>query len=187
MPKKKKFQKEEIVDAAYEIVKMHGFNQLNARKLAKKLNCSVQPIFHNFATMEELIKEVHHKIYQTYVSYMSIDLHDEKVYKKIGMSYIQFAKDFPEFFKILFMQETNQNVEYFMRTDTMYDHIIQAGQQMTHLSYEEQKKFHVKVWVFTHGIACLVATNTVQLSEQEIADLLGVTVMEMLNGRIKES
>ena len=41
MPKKKKFQKEEIVDAAYEIVKMHGLNQLNARRLAKKLNCSV--------------------------------------------------------------------------------------------------------------------------------------------------
>ena len=107
----------------------------------------------------------------------------EKVYKKIGMSYIQFAKDFPEFFKILFMQQTNQKVEYFMRTDTMYDQIIQAGQKMTHLSYEEQEKFHIKVWIFTHGIACLVATNTVQLSEQEIADLLGTTVMEMMLGR----
>ncbi len=54
---------------------------------------------------------------------------------------------------------------------------------MTHLSYEEQEKFHIKVWIFTHGIACLVATNTVQLSEQEIADLLGTTVMEMMLGR----
>ncbi|MCI9177146.1 MAG: WHG domain-containing protein [Clostridia bacterium] len=39
-------------------------------------------------------------------------------------------------------------------TDSAGDDIIKAGQKLTGLSYEEQKKFHVKVWIFTHGIAC---------------------------------
>ena len=50
------------------------------------------------------------------------------------------------------------------------------------LSYDEQTKFHVKVWVFTHGIACLVATRTVQFTDNEIAELLESTVRQMLVG-----
>lgn len=187
MPRKTKFQKEEIINSAYEIVMEQGFDQLNARKIAKRLGCSVQPIFHNFSSMEELMSEVHDKIYQTYVSYMSVDLREEKAYKKMGMSYIQFAKDYPQFFKILFMHQTNQKVESFVQKDALHDHIIQAGQQLTHLSYEDQKNFHIKVWIFTHGIACLIASDTVQLNQQEIATLLETTVIEMMNGLKKKT
>lgn len=58
----------------------------------------------------------------------------------------------------------------------------QKGQELTRLSFEEQKQFHIKVWIFTHGIACLVATKTVEFSDEEISDLLGNTVLEMLKG-----
>ena len=53
---------------------------------------------------------------------------------------------------------------------------------MTGLSFEEQKKFHVKVWIFTHGIACLVATNTVEFSDEEIEKLLTESVKHMILG-----
>ena len=182
MPPTRKFQKEEIINTAYEIVKKEGFKNVNARRIAKELGCSVQPIFHNFENMEELYQTVYEKIYEQYKKYMLNGANKEKAYKQMGLAYIQFAKDYPEFFKIIFMQKTQLKPEGFILADDAGDEIIKAGQKLTGLSYEKQKKFHVKVWIFTHGIACLVATNTVKLTNNEIDELLEGTVRQMLKG-----
>lgn len=176
------FKKEDVLNITYEIVKKEGFEGVNARKIATELKSSVHPIFRHFNDMEELKKAVYEKIYTKYQEYMLSGANEEKSYKRMGLSYIKFAKDYPEFFKIIFMQKTNLDVEKFMMADKIGDDIIKAGQILTGLSYEEQKKFHVKVWIFTHGIACLVATKTVEFSDEEISELLGNTVLEMLEG-----
>ncbi len=187
MPPIPKFSKEDILNCAYEIVKKEGFEGLNARKIAKVLGCSVQPIFHNFTSMEELNKEVHQLIYHKYQEYMlSAKEKEDNPYKQMGLSYIKFASDYPEFFKILFMQKTNLNANDFVMTDSIGEDVIKTGQMVTGLSYEEQKKFHVKVWIFTHGIACLVATKTIQFTKEEIEELLAKSIKEMLIGYKKE-
>lgn len=181
MPPSKKYTKEEILNIAYQIVEKEGFKNLNARRIAKELHASVQPIFHNFTSMEELKSSVYEKIYETYQNYMESKTNQPE-YKQSGLSYIKFAKDHPELFKILFMKETNDSPDDFIVADSKGEEIIRKGQQMTGLSYEEQKKFHVKVFIFTHGIACLVATKTVKLSDIEIEKLLTNTVLELLKG-----
>lgn len=80
------------------------------------------------------------------------------------------------------MQKTDLSAESIVINDDMGNDVIKMGQILTGLSYEEQTKFHVKVWVFTHGIACLVATRTVQFTDNEIAELLESTVRQMLVG-----
>ena len=47
MPKVK-FTKEIIVEAAYELMKIEGFNNLSVRKIAKYLKSSTAPIYFNF-------------------------------------------------------------------------------------------------------------------------------------------
>ena len=182
MPRKITFQKEDVLNTAYEIVEKEGFEGINARRIASELNSSVHPIFTHFKDMEELKKAVYEKIYGKYQEYMLSGANEEKAYKKMGMSYIEFAKDYPEFFKIIFMQKTNLNAENFVMADKIGDDVIKKGQILTGLSFEEQKQFHIKVWIFTHGIACLVATKTVEFSNEEISKLLGNTVLEMLKG-----
>ncbi|MCM1052872.1 MAG: TetR/AcrR family transcriptional regulator [Ruminococcus sp.] len=182
MPPIKKFQKDDIIDITCKIIEEEGLRNVNARRIASFLGSSVQPIFHNFASMEELINEAFKKIYEKYQEYMLSGINKEKPYKEMGLSYIRFAKDYPEFFKMIFMQETNFNAEKFIMLDDLGNDVIKKGQMLSNLSYEEQKKFHIKVWIFTHGIACLVATKTINISDEEIEKLLETTVLEMLNG-----
>ncbi|MDE5630473.1 MAG: hypothetical protein K2I70_02630, partial [Bacilli bacterium] len=106
--------------------------------------------------------------------------------KEMGLNYIRFAKDYPEFFKIIFMQASNLDAENFIMADNAGNDVITSGQKLTGLSFEEQKKFHIRVWIFTHGIACLVATNTITISDDEISELLGNSVRQMLIGYLKE-
>lgn len=182
MPPVKKFKRDDFVDKAYEIARLEGLNAINARRIGYELGCSVQPIFHNFSNMDELKKCVYEKICEKYREYMTVDDDEPKQYKKQGMGYIMFARDYPNFFKELMMMSTKMRPKEFVMADGMGDSVIRAGQKLTGLSYEEQKKFHIKVWIFTHGLACLIATKTINLSLEEIESLLEDTVREMMAG-----
>ena len=183
MPPIKRFEKEDIVNTAYEIVKKEGFSGLNARRIAKELRCSVQPIFHNFETMEELEEVVKKKIYDKFDEKIRNASDKEKPYLAKGMAYIRFAKDYPEFFKILFMKKSDLSPKDFILNDkATTDTVLEAGQAVFNLSSEEQNEIHVKSWIFTHGIACLVATATIEYSEEELKDLLGSAVRQLIYG-----
>lgn len=182
MPSTSKIQKEDIINVAYEIVKKDGMEEINARRIAKELKCSVQPIFYQFASMEELKKAVCDKIYEVYKEYMLSGINGEKAYKSMGISYVRFARDYPEFFKILFMQRTEMNPSNFEKIDHMGNKIIKTGQGFTGLSDAEQKEFHLRVWIFTHGIATLVVTETIKFTDEEIDKLISDAVRQMVKG-----
>lgn len=182
MPSSTKIQKEDILNIAFKIAEKEGMEGINARIIAKKLKCSVQPIFYQFSNMEELRKAVYKKIYEVYKNYMLSGRNKECAYREIGISYIKFAKDYPEFFKEIFMKKPLLDKENLIIIDNVSEEIIKAGQEFSGLSFEEQKKFHTKVWIFTHGIATLVVTKTIEFSEEEIKELLSSTVSEMIQG-----
>lgn len=57
MPPKCKFTKEEIIQAAFEMVRTEGFSELTARALGGRLGSSPKPIFSIFTSMEEVQEE----------------------------------------------------------------------------------------------------------------------------------
>ena len=70
MPPKAKITKEEIVDTALELVRACGEDAINARAVAVRLNCSTQPIFSNFSSMDDLHKAVSEAAYSTYLDFL---------------------------------------------------------------------------------------------------------------------
>lgn len=182
MPPIRKFEREDIINVAYDVIKNEGMEAINARRIAKELNSSVQPIFHNFSNMEELKSSVLDKIYNTYVEYMNNGAADKNSYKGMGLAYINFAKDYPNFFKIFFMNESKLSPDNFIQNDNVGNDVLKNGQSFTGLSMEEQKKFHLKVWILTHGIATMVASKTVDFSDGQIEELLTDTTRELLIG-----
>ena len=42
----------------------------------------------------------------------------------------------------------------------------------TRLKDDDLKEFHIKMWIFAHGIATLVANNTCDLTDEQISKLL---------------
>ena len=182
MPPAKKIQKEAILETAYELAKAEGLETLNARRIAKELACSTQPIYHNFATMEELKEEVVKQIYQTYVSYIQKGMQEEKAYLGVGLAYIHFAKDYPYFFRTLFMKESGRLPLDFIQNVSVGKGVLRQGQIFSGLTEEQMKAFHLKVWIFTHGLAVLAADHTVRFTDREIRELLASTTRELLAG-----
>ena len=58
MPPKSKINKQDILTSSLEIIRKSGFEEVNARSIAKEMNCSTNPIFRVYKNMDELKEEL---------------------------------------------------------------------------------------------------------------------------------
>lgn len=183
MVKNRKISKAEVVKAALEVLKTTSIDDLTTRRVAEQLDSSVQPIFYNFESMDELKQVARQTIYNFYQQCMLEGAQNEPAYRGMGLAYIKFAQNYPNYFKILFMSHTNLDPNLVISRDDQTNRILEAGMRMTGFDPETQRQFHLKVWIFTHGLATLVATQTIEISDQEIERLLTETVWAMAIGQ----
>ncbi len=170
MPTKIKITKDKILDAAFEIVQKKGIDKLSNRELAKKLNCSIRPIYYQFKSVLELNEELYNKIEKYFYKFLLDNMNDIPLYKQVGINYIKFAQKEKNLFKYLFMAETNLSTKEFITKDSDYKELEKIIKICTNL--EDVTSFHTKMWIFTHGMATLLATNTIKINEEEINKLL---------------
>ena len=173
MSKPTKITKEIILEKALEIVRTQGIEKVSNREIAKKLNSSIRPIYYQFKNSEELYNELLMKMETYFYSFLlDNEIEDIPKYKQIGINYIKFAKEEPNIFKALFMKKNNLVVENFIGQIKEFKEIEKFVKVSTNLKNEEIKSFHVKMWIFTHGLATLIASNTINFNDQQIRDLL---------------
>ena len=171
MPPKVKITKEEIIKTAVELVRTSGEDAINARAVAGALNCSTQPIFSNFATMEELHNAVLLDAYGRYHGFIKRELESGKYpqYKSFGMAYIRFAKEEKELFNLLFMCD-RQGKDLVPTSD--FDESVEMIMKANGVTKEKAALMHLEMWVCVHGIATILATSFLELDWELISNML---------------
>lgn len=175
MPPKAKFTKEEIIEAALEIVRSEGFPALTARALGAKLGSSARPIFTVFQSMEEVQQAVVDAAKAMYGEYVQIGLSDTPAFKGVGTQYILFSMNEPKLFQLLFMEERTdapELSEVLPIIDENYDAILSSVKDGYGLLPETAEKLYRHLWIYTHGIAALCATKTCRFSGKEISAMI---------------
>ena len=174
MPTKIRISKDMILDAAFEIVRKDGIEKLSNRELANKLKCSIRPIYYQFENVEEMQKELYKKIEHYFYKFL-LDNMVEGIpqYKQIGINYIKFAKKEKKLFQTLFMSDIGLSPDAFVsKSGEDYKEIEKLVKISTNLNEDDIKDFHTKMWIFSHGIATLVACGTVKLTDKQVQELL---------------
>ena len=174
MPTKIKISKDMILDAAFEIVRKDGMEKLSNRELASKLKCSIRPIYYQFENVEEMQKELYLKIEQYFYKFILDNMVKEiPKYKQVGINYIKFAKKEKKLFQTLFMTDVGLTPDAFvLKAGKDYKEIEKLIKISANIKEEDIKDFHTKMWIFCHGIATLVANDTIKLTDNQIQDLL---------------
>lgn len=174
MPTQIKISKEMILETAFEIVRKEGIDKLSNRELANQLKCSIRPIYYQFENVEELKKALYRKIEKYFYQFLlNHRIEGIPQYKQIGINYIKFAKKEKKLFQALFMSEVGLSLNDFVSKDGEdFQEIEKLIKISTNLNDENMKNFHTKMWIFCHGMATLVANNTVSLTDNQIQQLL---------------
>ncbi len=171
MPPKIKIVKNDIIEAALNLTRENGVETLNARSIAAALGCSTQPIFSNFATMEELRAAVIEAAYGVYLGFIRRETKSGKYpeYKAYGMAYIRFAKEESELFKLLFMRDRTG-------TDTSpspdFEKSVQMIMKANGIPYERAFLMHLEMWTSVHGIGVMIATSFLTFEWETISGML---------------
>ena len=185
MPPKAKFTKNEIINAGLEIVRRDGFEALTARALGAELGSSARPVFTVFESMEEVQNEVISAARSLYGAYQERGLNERNAFKGSGLGYIRFAAEQPKLFQLLFMKEAQAvpDLDNVLRQiDEYYDKIIAAVQSEYGFCHSTAKKLYLHMWIYSHGISVLLATNVCKFTENESSDML----YEVCSGLIRK-
>jgi len=172
MPPKVRICREDIVSTAVNIVRENGAEAINARTIAAVLHCSTQPIFSNFATMDDLRLAVVKEADVLYRQYMQREMESGQypAYKASGMAYIRFAKEEKELFKLLYMRDRSQEI---ISKEMVLDGQIEAIlQKNTGLDADDMKMFHLEMWAYVHGIATMFATGFLDINWELVSKML---------------
>ena len=171
MPPKVKVTKEDIIKTALEMYREKGGASINARSIAASLGCSTQPVFSNFATMEEIQSALVAAAYELYLGFLQGESESGKypAYKAFGMAYIRFAKEEKELFKFLFMRDRN-NENIVPTTD--FNESVDIISLRNGVSKEIAELIHMEMWAFVHGIGTMLATSFCPLDWELISNML---------------
>ena len=174
MPTNVRITKDMILDTAFDIARSGGLEDVSNREIASRLGCSIRPIYYQFKNTDELKGELYAKIEKYFYTYLMDNMRDDiPPYKQVGINYIRFAREESHLFRILFMSETNLLPMGFVTKDEDdFRELAKFIKFSTKLSDDDIKTFHVRMWLFAHGIASLVASNTVVFSDTQIEKLL---------------
>jgi AcrR family transcriptional regulator len=173
MPPKIKVDKKKIIDAALEIVRKKGRSALNARSVADMLGCSTQPIFSNYANMDDLKLDVVKRAYDRYLEFREAESASGKypIYKASGMAYIRFAVEENELFKLLFMSGAEELSGYEDSKKDWSNTVVGVASTIS-IPEKSAEMFHFEMWMFVHGIAVMLATKNADIDTETVSSML---------------
>lgn len=186
MPPKAKTTKEMILDAVLEITRETGFETVNARSIADRLQCSTRPIFTCYKNMEDLKREFLDFAYEYYTQYVFEYNNSAKVKACLlyPLSYLEFAQNEPNLFKLLFISDMDLNMA---DANDFYNEI---GNEKRAESFAETigvdtghaKVIFLNLFLYTHGMAVLAVGKKLVLDRDRAEKML----IQVLSAFIKQ-
>lgn len=176
MPPKAKITKDMILKTVLDITRDTGFDTVNARSIACKLQCSTRPIFTCYENMDELKSEFLTFAYEYYEQYVVHYRNAAEVspFLILPLSYIEFAQEETHLFKLLFINDMDLEM-----TDAK-DFYKEIGNEKKArlfsdaigLELESAKVIYLDLFLYTHGIAVLTATKKLALDQNSAKKML---------------
>lgn len=179
MEKEKKIKhkediKELILNAAKETFVKNGYLGTSIRKIAAKIGYSPTTIYLYYKDKNDIIFHLHQEgfnlLKMMFTALINIDSPFERL-KALGKTYIQFAKENPEYYELMFVtKEPMDFLDEFNETlweegSRVFDSIRQTITECQEEGYFiEAKPEHVtlQAWSVVHGICSLYLTTRLQ-------------------------
>ena len=161
--------KEEVVDKAKSIIAATGWESLNARGLAKELNISTKPLYRMFKGMEEIKDLVYEDIYKFYDEFVTSRIDKEKALITLCVAYIEFAQEHKNLFKTLFLSNNLswKSIDSVLDEKWNQSAIINLVNKHGY-TFDSAKVLFMHIWLYSNGLATLLATNDMHLDSKEI-------------------
>lgn len=168
MPKQR-ITKEMVVNAAFELARTGGLEQVLVHAIAEKIGCSVQPIYSYCKNMEELRKDVTERVTYFIREYLASHIDAKDPFRSTGHAYIQLSREEPNLFKIFILHKR----EGISSLDDLYR--CEASEQIPtflaeklSIPVKQAKQLHLDMLIYTIGLGTIFSVTSPGISSDEI-------------------
>jgi AcrR family transcriptional regulator len=154
------YSREQIIEAAFELVREKGWPAVTTRAIAKKMGSSTMPIYSHVRSLDELEKEIRLKARALLKEFQQRS-YTEQVLLNLALGYIVFARDEKMLFRFLYLDKPDS---YDLEDEaSMKDSFLaefgeesEEGKELAGMKKSGQEAVVKYTWIFTHGLAMLV-------------------------------
>ena len=164
MPPPIHFTRDQVIQAAFDIVEKQGMGVLSARNVAKQLQSSTAPVYSYFNSIDTLKREVLKQAEELLTGYIEKPYTD-RIFLNLGTGIALFARDHRELYHSLFLEknEFQDIVDSFL---TNMQNFLRKDHRFTAMPVEDRNTMLYKMWIFTHGLATLICAGLVEDDSQ---------------------
>lgn len=174
MARTARISRDDIVAAAVELVRMQGHGCLNVRTLAAALGCSTQPVLYHFATMDEVRAATYEAVDELHSVFLTAGLEiAADPLMQLGLNYVRFAHEEPHLFRFLFQTNAfgGQDLATMVAAPEVRE-LVGIVAQSADMDLLHAQQVFLTIFVAAHGFASLVANNSLQYDETQVANVL---------------
>ena len=186
MPSSPKIKKEDMLQAALELVSKNGYAALNIKAVARELGCSTAPISWQFGGMDGLREDLI-PFAEQYVEdkYYSRNENEVAAFEQRGRGTIDLALENPNLFRFLYTGERSQILSTGFRLQTNNpdtDNVYQKMADLLGITLNQVMDFAMTMMVYTQGIGTLIASGIVKDTKENMYRMLHNTGLTYLKG-----
>ena len=168
--------KEQILDAALEIIIRDGHEALNIKTVSKEIGHSTQTVSWTFGNMKNFREEV----FDYALDYIDKKMYSDsenpiEEYGRVGVVYIYMAFDEPNL--IRFIRSDEHRFEqrggfgHSLNKDSMESRYASFAKQYGS-SLEEAARYMTDMMVYTHGLVSMILFGPLKISKEEAIKML---------------
>lgn len=168
MPKQK-ITKAMVVDAAFQLAREGGMEQVLVKNIAARLGCSVQPIYSYCRNMDGLRREVYARVRQFVRERFSQQGCGPGSFQATGLACVRLAKEEPQLFKLFILcpREGVSCLEDLCLTES--DPRLEAAiAAELGLDQEAARRLHINMIVYTVGLGAIFSTAAPGIPAEDI-------------------
>lgn len=183
MPKQK-ITKEMVVDAAFELAKEGGAENVLVKNIAESLGCSVQPIYSYCSNMEKLKKDVIERISDYFHEYIAERVDKDDLFASTGRLYLRLSKEEPGLFRMYFTGvRSDLNVH---SLEELYNtecnpKVTGYISQKYNITEEAARRVQLNMAIYNQGIASMNIASGLQIPIEELEQQLEEAFIAFLN------
>ena len=173
MAPRNKFTREEMTEAAIQVIREYGYSALTAQRIAEVLGTSTRPIFTSFETMGKLKDEVYAGALRIYDGYVNAGLKEKIPFFGVGMQYIRFAREEPELYRFLFLNRSEDKKHSAISAMQHLQKIVRPTlEKVYRITAKEADIYFRDLWLAAHSLSVLIVTGDCPYSDREIGEIL---------------
>ena len=188
-PKEITYTKDQIIRAAFDIIKAGGLRALSARKIADRLGSSTAPVYSCFSSMQELEDEIEDRVHKMMIEY-SKRPYTPRIDLNIGVGIVLFARDHPKLF-ISYHDEGKKTKD---AEEKISEYLLQQMREYPiykNIPDEDIRSLYSKFMIFTHGLCLLACSKELPYDDDDYIiymfwelgeELINATLQKMQHG-----